>query len=148
MLARVVTGGLYFPDGESGPYTADRIQTNSAANIWAAEQWKDYLAKYGKPVPDKKDSRELFWNGNVAFNFDGPWFIGMSASKDKAVVDDIGLMPQPDVVYDGTTYNTPTRRCTRWWRCSARAASTRKKHGISSPGWPATRPRRSSPSAA
>jgi ABC-type glycerol-3-phosphate transport system substrate-binding protein len=28
----------------------------------------------------------------------------MSASKDKAVVDDIGLMPQPDVVYEGTTY--------------------------------------------
>jgi multiple sugar transport system substrate-binding protein len=103
LLARVVSDGLYFP-GESGPYTADRIQTNNAANIWAAEQWKDYLAKYGKPVPDKKDSRELFWNGNVAFNFDGPWFIGMSASKDKAVVDDIGLMPQPDVVYDGATY--------------------------------------------
>jgi ABC-type glycerol-3-phosphate transport system substrate-binding protein len=104
LLGRVVSNGLYFPDGESGPYTADRIQTNNEANVWAAKQWQEYLKNYGKPVPDKKDSRELFWNGHVAINFDGPWFIGMSASKDEAVVNDIGLIPQPAVVYNGNTY--------------------------------------------
>ena len=104
MLGRVVSNGLYFPEGESGPYTPEQIQTNNEANVWAATQWQEYLKKYGKPVPDKKDSRELFWNGNVAINFDGPWFIGMSASKSEEVVNDIGLIPQPAVVYNGTTY--------------------------------------------
>jgi len=105
-LARVVSGGLYFPNGESGPYTADRINVNSPENLWAAEQWQKYLLvdKLGKPAPDKKDAREYFWNGICAFCHDGPWFIGMTESSYPEVMDDMGLIPNFDVVYNGKTY--------------------------------------------
>jgi ABC-type glycerol-3-phosphate transport system substrate-binding protein len=106
ILARTVSNGLYFPDGESGPYTADRVNINNPANVWAAEWWQRFLLdeKAGKPVPDKKDSRELFWNGEVPFNYDGPWFVGMSKELDPSILNDIGLIPQFDVVYNGKTY--------------------------------------------
>lgn len=105
-LARIVSDGLYFPDGESGPYEADRINVNSPANVWAAEQWQNYLVteELGKGAPDKKDSREYFWNGICAFNHDGPWFIGMTEQSKPELMDDIGLMPIPAVEYEGTTY--------------------------------------------
>jgi ABC-type glycerol-3-phosphate transport system substrate-binding protein len=45
MLARQVSNGLYFPDGEKGPYTADNIQINNEANVWAAQQWQLGLAE-------------------------------------------------------------------------------------------------------
>ena len=105
MLARVVSDGLYFPNGEKGPYTADNIQVNNAANVWAAQQWQAYLKDgYGKPAPDKKDSREYFWNGLAAFNYDGPWFVGMCEENDPSMMDDIGVIPAPSVVYNGTEY--------------------------------------------
>jgi len=105
MLARQVSGGLYFP-GEKGPYTADRIQVNNEANVWAAQQWQDYLLKngYGKAAPDKKDSREYFWNGLAAFNYDGPWFVGMCEANDPSMMDDIGIIPSPNVIYNGKEY--------------------------------------------
>lgn len=112
MLARPVSNGLYFPDGESGPYEADRINVNSPENVWAAKQWQNYLVteKLGKDAPDKKDSREYFWNGICAFNHDGPWFIGMTEESYPELMEDIGLMPIPAVVYEGTTYKpNPTK---------------------------------------
>ncbi len=106
MLAREVSMGLYFPDGEKGPFTADSIQVNSEANVWAAQEWQKYLLTdgLGKAAPDKKDSREYFWNGIAAFNYDGPWFIGMTEQRDAALMDDIGLIPSPSVEYKGTLY--------------------------------------------
>lgn len=106
MLARQVSNGLYFPDGEKGPYTADNIQVNSDANVWAAQQWQDYLLKngYGKAAPDKKDSREYFWNGIAAFCYDGPWFVGMCEANDPSMMDDIGIIPSPNVIYNGKEY--------------------------------------------
>ena len=104
-LARVASGGLYFP-GEVGPYTAERINVLDPANVWAAEWWQTLLLedRSARALRDKKDVRELFWNGKVAFNLDGPWFIGMTEARDPALFDDIGLIPQPDVVYNGDTY--------------------------------------------
>ncbi|WP_024344890.1 ABC transporter substrate-binding protein [Lacrimispora indolis] len=106
MLARPVSGGLYFLDGEAGPFTAERVNVNSPENVWAAQWWQHFLMdeKGGKPVPDKKDSRELFWNKEVPFNYDGPWFVGMTRERDDALMDDIGLIPSFDVVYEGKTY--------------------------------------------
>ncbi|MGI6732217.1 MAG: ABC transporter substrate-binding protein [Anaerovoracaceae bacterium] len=106
MLARPVSKGLYFPNGEAGPYTADAIQVNSPENVWAAQQWQDYLLTngYGKAAPDKKDSREYFWNGLAAFCYDGPWFVGMCEQYDPDMMDDIGIIPAPSIVYEGTTY--------------------------------------------
>lgn len=107
MIARVVSDGLYFPNGETGPFTASDIQVNSEKNIWAAKQWQDYIYKnkLGKSAPDKKDSREYFWNGLAAFNYDGPWFIGMSEQRDADLLnEDIGIIPSPSVEYDGKLY--------------------------------------------
>lgn len=105
-LARIPSGGVYFPDGESGPYTAERINVNSDAVKWAAQEWQDYLLvdKYGKPAADKKDSREYFWHGICAFNHDGPWFVGMTQASYPELMEDIGLIAIPNVVYEGKTY--------------------------------------------
>lgn len=105
-LARIPSNGFYFTDGEIGPYTAERINVNSDAVKWAAKEWQDYLLvdKCGKPAPDKKDSREYFWHGVAAFNHDGPWFIGMTEAAYPDLMDDIGLIPVPAVVYEGETY--------------------------------------------
>ena len=106
LIARPVSNGLYFADGETAPYTADHLNCNSEANVWAAQWWNDFIAteKCGKLVLDKKDSREMFWNGEVPFCMDGPWFIGMCQEHDAAMMDDIGIIPQFDVVYNGETY--------------------------------------------
>jgi ABC-type glycerol-3-phosphate transport system substrate-binding protein len=106
MLARVVSNGLYFPNGETGPFTADAIQVNNAANLWAARQWQNYLVanEYGKSAPDPKDKREYFYNGLAAFCYDGPWFVGMIREYDAALMDDVGIIPAPAVEYNGKTY--------------------------------------------
>lgn len=106
LIARPVSNGLYFPNGESEPYTADNVNINAPENVWAAQWWQDFILKdkAAKLVTDKKDSREMFWNGDVPFNMDGPWFVGMCKERDESLMDDIGIIPQFDVVYDGTTY--------------------------------------------
>lgn len=98
-------GGLFFEE-EQGPYDAGHLVANSEANVWAAKWWQDLLLrdKVLKPGPDKKDARELFWNGLAAFNLDGPWFIGMTESRDPALLEDVGLIPHPQMVYKGQTY--------------------------------------------
>ena len=105
-LARIPSGGVYFPDNESGPYTAERINVNSDAVKWAAKEWQDYLLvdQFGKPAPDKKDSREYFWHGLCAFNHDGPWFVGMTEASYPELMDDIGVIAIPDVEYEGKLY--------------------------------------------
>jgi len=105
MFARTVSRGVYFP-GETPPYEADRISVNSPENVWMAKWWQDLILKEKvfKPGPDKKDARELFWNGLAAFNLDGPWFIGMTEQRDPAILEDTGLIPHPDMIYNGKTY--------------------------------------------
>lgn len=36
LIARPVSNGLYFPNGESEPYTADNVNINAPENVWAA----------------------------------------------------------------------------------------------------------------
>jgi len=105
MIARPVSGGLYFPN-EAPPYTADRLQVNSAENIWAAEWLQDLIleTKAARIVKTKKETRELLWNKQVAMSHDGPWFIGMTRDRDPKLLDDLGVIPLPDVVYNGKTY--------------------------------------------
>ena len=106
LIARPVSNGLYFKNGELGPYTADNINVNSPENIWAARWWRDVYAldKTAKAVNNKKESRELFWNGNVAMSMDGSWFVGMTQEQDASLLDDIGVFPSPAVLYDGKEY--------------------------------------------
>lgn len=106
LIARPASGGLYFPNGESEPYTSDQVCVNAPANVWAAKWWQDLILKdkAAKLVSDKKDSREMFWNGEVPFNMDGPWFVGMSKERDESLMDDIGIIPQFNVEYEGQLY--------------------------------------------
>lgn len=103
LVARPVSGGLYFPNGESEPYTADNVNVNCDANVWAAQWWQDFILKdkAAKLVTDKSDVREMFWNGEVPFCMDGPWFVGMTSDD---VLEDTGIIAQPDIVYNGETY--------------------------------------------
>jgi ABC-type glycerol-3-phosphate transport system substrate-binding protein len=50
---------------------------------------------------DKADERDLFWNGTVAMNIDGPWFVGMTREYDPALMDDLGVIASPDIIYNG-----------------------------------------------
>lgn len=118
LIARPVSFGLYFANGETAPYTADNLNCNSAENIWAAQWWNDFIAKdkCAKLVLDKKDSREMFWNGEVPFCMDGPWFIGMCQDHDAKLMDDIGIIPQFNILYEGKEYkpnptNYPVLSC-------------------------------------
>lgn len=105
MFARGVTGGIYFKE-EAPPFDADHIVVNSPENVAMAKWWQDLILKEKvlKPGPDKKDARELFWNGLAAFNLDGPWFIGMTEARDPAILEDTGLIPHPDMIFNGTSY--------------------------------------------
>lgn len=110
MVARPVSGGIYFSDGEAGPYTPERVNASHPGNVWAAKFWQDLLfEKKVSPTftPDKKDVREYFWNGSVAFNMDGPWFVGMTREYDEAVLEDTGLIPHLPIEYNGQLH-TPT----------------------------------------
>lgn len=106
LIARPVSNGLYFKNGEQGPYTADNINVNSPENVWAARWWRDVYAqdKTAKAVNNKKESRELFWNGNVAMSMDGSWFVGMTQEQDASLLEDIGVFPSPAVLYEGEEY--------------------------------------------
>lgn len=105
MIARPVSSGIYFKN-ESAPYTSENIQVNSEANIWAAKEWQKFLLQdqYGKSAPDKKDSREYFWNGLAAFCYDGPWFVGMTEQRDKELFNDVGIIPAFSVEYKGRVH--------------------------------------------
>lgn len=106
LIARPISNGVYFKNGELGPYTAENININSPENVWAAQWWRDVYAedKTAKAVNNKKESRELFWNGNVAMSMDGSWFVGMTQEMDEALLDDIGVFPSPAVLYKDKEY--------------------------------------------
>ncbi|WP_010272745.1 ABC transporter substrate-binding protein [Paenibacillus senegalensis] len=107
LVARPISGGIYFGDGEEGPYTAERINVNHPANVFAAAWWQEFLSDSNitpQGTRDKKVGREMFWDGTAAMNMDGPWFIGMTRERDESLLDDLGLIPQPTVVYEGTEY--------------------------------------------
>lgn len=107
LVARPVSGGIYFADGEAGPYTADRINVNHPANVYAATWWQEFLSNDNitpQGTRDKKVGREMFWDGTAAMNMDGPWFIGMTRERDENLMDDLGLIPQPIVTFEGEEY--------------------------------------------
>ena len=96
--------GLYFED-EKGPYSADTINVNSQAAIDMASWWQSLISEgLVKAGTDKSDARELFWNGQAAFDRDGPWFIGMTQAESQDVFDDMGVIAMPAVSYNGETY--------------------------------------------
>lgn len=103
LLARPVSGGLYFTDDAAGPYDAEHVNVNSDANVWAAQWWQDFILKdkAATLVTDKSDTREMFWNGEIPFCMDGPWFVGMTSED---VLEDVGIIAQPDIEYNGETY--------------------------------------------
>lgn len=103
LVARPVSGGLYFTDDAAGPYDAEHVNVNSEANVWAAQWWQDFILKdkAATLVTDKSDTREMFWNGEIPFCMDGPWFIGMTSED---ILEDVGIIAQPDIVYNGETY--------------------------------------------
>jgi ABC-type glycerol-3-phosphate transport system substrate-binding protein len=80
------------------------VTVNSDAMVWSWQWWQDMILKH-KVVPpgsyDKADERDLFWNGTVAMNIDGPWFVGMTREYDPALLEDLGVMASPDIVYEG-----------------------------------------------
>lgn len=103
LIARPVSGGLYFTDDAAGPYDAEHVNVNSDANVWAAQWWQDFILKdkAATLVTDKSDTREMFWNGEIPFCMDGPWFVGMTSED---VLEDVGIIAQPDIEYNGETY--------------------------------------------
>ena len=103
LIARPVSGGLYFTDDAAGPYDAEHVNVNNEGNVWAAQWWQDYILKdkAATLVTDKSETREMFWNGQIPFCMDGPWFVGMTSED---VLEDVGIIAQPDIVYNGETY--------------------------------------------
>ena len=104
-IARPI-GATYTPDN-LGPYTPENVLVDSPQMKFAWQWWKDMIFE-AKVVPpgayDKADERDLFWNGTVAMNIDGPWFVGMTRSYDEALMDDLGVIPSPFVLYEGEQY--------------------------------------------
>ncbi len=103
LIARPISGGLYFTDDAAGPYDAEHVNVNNEGNVWAAQWWQDYILKdkAATLVTDKSETREMFWNGQIPFCMDGPWFVGMTSED---VLEDVGIIAQPDIVYNGETY--------------------------------------------
>ena len=99
--------GADYTKDNAAPYTADNVVVDSPEMKWAFKWWQDMIFK-SKVTPqgsyDKASERELFWNGTVAMNIDGPWFVGMTQAKDPALLDDLGVFPSPEINYNGTLY--------------------------------------------
>lgn len=106
IIARPVSKGIYFKNNEGEPYTPETINCNSEENIWAAKWWRDVYAadKTARAVNNKKATRELFWNGEVAMSHDGAWFIGMTEARDPELMKDVDVFPLPSVNYNGANY--------------------------------------------
>lgn len=104
-IARPI-GAMYTTNNQP-PYTPDNVMLDSPEMKWAWQWWQDMIFEH-KVVPpgsyDKADERDLFWNGTVAMNIDGPWFVGMTRSYDPALMDDLGVFPSPMIEYEGELY--------------------------------------------
>jgi multiple sugar transport system substrate-binding protein len=89
------------------PFEPDNIIVGNEAWNYAFKWWQDmiFTHKVVAPTPyDKAGERDLFWNGVVAMNIDGPWFVGMTKEYDEALLDDLDIIASPDVVYNGKQY--------------------------------------------
>lgn len=99
--------GADYTKDNLAPYTADNVLVDSPEMKWAFKWWQDMIFK-SKVTPqgsyDKASERELFWNGTVAMNIDGPWFVGMTRAKDPTLMDDLGVFPSPMISYNGQLY--------------------------------------------
>lgn len=107
-IARPASGGIYFANGEAGPYVKSNVNTNNPGNVWAAQLWQKWLMDDKlTSAKDKAEARELFWNGYVAMNLDGPWFVGMTREKSTEVYNDLGAIPLITIEYNGKS-NKPS----------------------------------------
>jgi multiple sugar transport system substrate-binding protein len=99
--------GAMYTKNNLPPYTADNVLVDSPEMKWAFKWWQDMILK-SKVTPtgsfDKAQERELFWNGTVAMNIDGPWFVGMTRTQDPTLMDDLGVFPSPQINYNGKLY--------------------------------------------
>ncbi|MCK4464647.1 MAG: extracellular solute-binding protein [Bacteroidales bacterium] len=99
-------GATYTPLNQP-PYEADNIIVGNDAWDFAFQWWQDMIFKDKVVAPgtyDKADQRDLFWTGTVAMNIDGPWFVGMTKEYDEALLDDLGVIASPDIIYKGKQY--------------------------------------------
>lgn len=99
-------GATYTPNNEP-PYTPDNVIVGNDAWNFCFSWWQDMVLEE-KVVPpgsyDKADERDLFWSGTVAMNIDGPWFVGMTEGVDPALLEDVGVIASPDVLWNGERY--------------------------------------------
>lgn len=96
-------GATYTPLNQP-PYEPENVIVGNDAWNYAFKWWQDMIFKEKVVAPgsyDKADERDLFWNGVVAMNIDGPWFVGMTKEYDEALLDDLGIFASPDIVYNG-----------------------------------------------
>lgn len=99
-------GATYTPLNQP-PYEADNIIVGNDAWNWAFKWWQDMIFVHKVVAPgsyDKADERDLWWNGTVAMNIDGPWFVGMTKEYDEALLEDLGVIALPDILYNGKQY--------------------------------------------
>jgi len=99
-------GATYTPLNQP-PYEADNIIVGNDAWNYAFKWWQDMIFVDKVVAPgsyDKADERDLFWNGTVAMNIDGPWFVGMTKEYNGALLDDLGVIASPDIIYNGKQY--------------------------------------------
>lgn len=99
-------GATYTPLNQP-PYEADNIIVGNDAWNYAFKWWQDMILVDKVVAPGsygKAEQRDLFWNGVVAMNIDGPWFVGMTKAVSDELLDDLGVFASPDVVYKGKQY--------------------------------------------
>jgi len=99
-------GATYTPLNQP-PYDADNIIVGNDAWNYAFKWWQDMIFVEKVVAPgsyDKADERDLFWNGTVAMNIDGPWFVGMTKEYSEELLDDLGVIASPDIIYNGKQY--------------------------------------------
>jgi multiple sugar transport system substrate-binding protein len=99
-------GATYTPNNEPS-YSPDNVIVGNDAWNFCFQWWQDMIFEHEVVPPgsyDKADQRDLFWNGTVAMNIDGPWFVGMTEGVDPALLDDLGVIASPDVLWDGVRY--------------------------------------------
>ena len=99
-------GGNYTLENK-GPYTPEKVIIDGPEMKYAFQWWQEMIFKHKVVAPGsygKADERDLFWNGTVAMNIDGPWFVGMTRDYKTELLNDLGVMASPDVVYKGKQY--------------------------------------------
>lgn len=88
LIARPVSGGLYFPNGESEPYTADNVNVNAPENVWAAQWWQDFILK------DKAAKLVTMISKNCEHPDEAYAFLEwMTTDEAQALIADCGMIP-------------------------------------------------------